>query len=212
MGQAVLKGLLFCCVSHPETPPVRVRHRCTAFLYCADHNCEKLTTAWEIGSGIHREGGYNLTVSRKEISAGAMFIAFGFAYGYQSAFGLQVGTVRNMGPGLFPLALSIILFGIGLAVAFNGLQGDRLASKSAGIPWRPICFISAATVCFALFATTLGMLPVTFLTTFIASFARKQTRVLPALFMSACIAVFCSLLFTYGLGLPLPVFGSLFRS
>jgi hypothetical protein len=149
-----------------------------------------------------------VNASRKDLPAGAIFIAFGLIYGYQSITAMPVGTLTRMGPGLFPAILSVLLILLGLGIVLRGvLGGDEI--PFGAIPWRAVLLIAASTIVFAIFADDLGMLPGVFLTASIAAFAKRGVRVWHALLLGLCIAVFCSLLFTIGLGLPLPVLGSL---
>ena len=67
--------------------------------------------------------------------------------------------------------------------------------------------LSLSTVVFAAFLQVLGMLPGVFVTALLACLASNQIKLLPALAISLGIAVFCVLVFSYGIRLPVPVFG-----
>jgi hypothetical protein len=151
-----------------------------------------------------------MDVNRKDLATGAIFIAFAMAYGYMSLTTMPVGSAVQMGPGFFPAMLAGCLGVIGLGVI---IRAFFVASEHPfGImPWRAVILLSLATIVFAAFVDDLGMLPGTFVTAFIACLASPKIKLWQAAVISLCIAAFCSLVFTVGLGVPLPILGDLFR-
>jgi hypothetical protein len=150
-----------------------------------------------------------MSVNRKDLATGSIFIAFAVTYGYMSLATMSVGTPTQMGPGFFPATLAGCLGLTGVGVIVRGFWVSSEYSFGA-IPWRAIICISVATVMFAAFADDLGMLPATFLTSFIACLADPRISVGKNMMTSLCIAVFCSLVFSLGLGVPLPILGDIF--
>jgi len=150
-----------------------------------------------------------MTANRKDLASGAIFIVFGLVYGYLSITSMPLGSATRMGPGFFPAVLSglVTLMGLIILVRAFVVGGD---TPFDAVPWRPILCLSLGTILFAAFADDLGMLPATFVTATIAALARRETKLWHAAVLGLAIAVFCSLVFTFGLGLPLPIFGSLF--
>lgn len=152
-----------------------------------------------------------MVVNRKDLAVGAIFIGFAVTYGYMSLTAMPVGTARQMGPGFFPTVLACCLGLVGVGVI---VRAFKIASEHPfGIfPWRAVLLLSLATIFFAAFVDDLGMLPGTFITAFVASLASRTVRLWRALVTSLCIAVFCSLVFSFALGVPLPILGSIFQS
>jgi hypothetical protein len=151
-----------------------------------------------------------VTANRKDLAVGAIFIGLGLIYGYLSLTSMSLGTPTRMGPGFFPAMLSGLIVLVGAIVLVRAfVQGGEVTFET--IPWRPIGLLTLAIVIFAAFADQLGMLPATFLTAGIAALAKRETKLWQAAAMGLCIAAFCSLVFTIGLGLPLPILGSWFR-
>ena len=147
--------------------------------------------------------------NRKDFATGAIFAAFALVYGYMSLTTMQLGTPVAMGPGFFPAMLSAAL----LAVA--GFLIVRSFVRTGETPfgvfaWRAVVFITLAIVVFATTAEGLGMLPGAFVAALIASAASRTMTPLLALGIAAGISVFCTLVFTTGLGVPIPVFGRWF--
>jgi|AutmiccBRH37_all_1029493.scaffolds.fasta_scaffold00595_15 hypothetical protein len=151
-----------------------------------------------------------MEINRKDMATGVIFLGFAGSYGYMSLQTMPVGTATQMGPGYFPAVLSGCLAITGLAVIARSLRGD--AETPFGIvPWRAIFCLSAATIAFAALADDLGMLPATFLTSFIACLASPRIGIGQNILTSLCIAGFCSAVFGAALGVPLPLFGELLR-
>ncbi|MBS7699988.1 MULTISPECIES: tripartite tricarboxylate transporter TctB family protein [unclassified Chelatococcus] len=152
-----------------------------------------------------------MDINRKDLTAGLIFIAFAATYGYMSLNTMSVGTATQMGPGFFPAMLAACLAVTGVAVIVRAFSSG--CERPFGVvPWRAITFLSLATVVFAAFADQLGMLPGTFVTTFTSCLASPRISLRQNLLISICLAVFCSLVFSIGLNVPLPIIGGIFRS
>ena len=139
-----------------------------------------------------------------EAICGVIFIGLGVAFGWQS-FNLDLGTAFRMGPGYFPLVLSVILILLGAVIL---LRAGRVQNEPMGpIAWRGLLFILPAPIFFGLTVRGLGFVPSLFLTALIAAFASHKMKPLMALALSAGLTVFSVAVFNYGLGLPFQRFG-----
>lgn len=135
---------------------------------------------------------------------GALFIAAGLIFAYQSWM-LDMGTALRMGPGYFPLVLSLALLLLGIVIL---VQATRVKGEPLGaIAWRGMLLILPAPVFFGLTVGGLGFVPAVFLTALIASFASLRMKPLMALILSAAVTLFSYAVFTRGLGLPFRTFG-----
>jgi hypothetical protein len=135
---------------------------------------------------------------------GALFMLAGLFFAIQSA-SMQIGTAFRMGPGYFPLVLSIILIGLGAVVFVSALRHE---SEPIGhIAWRGMIFILLAPVLFGLLLRGLGFIPSIFVTALVASLASTRMRPFSATAIAATLALFTTLVFVYGLGLPFRLFG-----
>lgn len=146
----------------------------------------------------------------KDVASGAIFAGIGALYGTIALTSLQMGTALEMGPAYFPVILSGALVLLGIGIAARGLLRERPATPFGAVSWRAIGMISAATLVFAAFLDDLGMFPGIFLTSLIASLASTRARLLKAALASLAIAAFCTLVFSYAVRLPVPVFGPWF--
>jgi hypothetical protein len=148
---------------------------------------------------------HKITIDWTDALAGLLFILFGLLFGVQS-LGLEIGTAFRMGPGYFPLVLSGILILLGLAIIAKSVH-DRGSAGIGTLAWRGVLFILPAPIFFGLTVRGLGFVPAIFLTTLIAALASFNMRLHWALLLAAGVAVFATLVFSYGLGLPFRRFG-----
>lgn len=148
-------------------------------------------------------------MNHKDIASGALFVLLGASYGGMALTTLTIGSARNMGPGYFPIVLGGVLVGLGLAISLRGCFTGH-GSPFGPIPWRGIIVIPVAMMLFAVFLNDLGLLPGIFLLTFISSCANPKVNLFKAGAVSLSIALFCTLVFAYGVRLPVQVIGPLF--
>ena len=146
----------------------------------------------------------SLSFDATEAICGAFFIALGVFFAWQS-YGLELGTAFRMGPGYFPLLLSIVLIVLG---AFIFVRAGKVSGEPLGpIAWRGIFFILPAPIFFGMTVRGLGFVPALFFTALIACFASGRMTPLMALALSAALTAFSVAVFSYGLGLPFQRFG-----
>jgi Tripartite tricarboxylate transporter TctB family len=121
--------------------------------------------------------------------------------------GYSMGTPARMGPAFFPFWLGLILFALGLVIAFIGLREE--GGKDAEFPtyhWKPILFVLGSVVMFGLILKAVGMLIAGFLTVIVSSMGNPEkfhTR--DVIFLAIGLVVFCALVFVWGLKLPIPL-------
>ena len=148
-----------------------------------------------------------MTFNRSDLGAGAIFIAIGLFFGLTTLADLDIGTARRMGPGFFPIMLSGILIALGLVILAKGFgQSD---GERGALPWRGLVVLLSVPVVFGVLIRPLGMVPVLLLTTFITSFASRRMSVVAAVLLAIGLTAFCTVVFNFGLGLPLRLFGPL---
>lgn len=151
-----------------------------------------------------------MTIDRKDLGTGAVFIAVALLYGGIAYRSLPIGEALDMGPGYFPLVLSALLAAIGVILIVRALIARQAAPFFGKIAWRGMIAISAAALVFALFLRQLGLLPAVFLTSFVCSLASERASVPTALALGLFLSLFCTLVFAYGVRLPIPIIGTWF--
>jgi hypothetical protein len=147
-------------------------------------------------------------LNRRDAASGAIFVAIGAAFAL-GARSLEIGSALRMGPGYFPLVLSFILVAVGLVIIATSFTGP--SEPLTPVPWRGLILVLAAPVLFGLSVRKLGLLPAIVLAALVSVYASR--RATPGLAIVLCVALtlFCLGVFSYGLGLPLPLLGPWLR-
>jgi hypothetical protein len=140
----------------------------------------------------------------KKIITGGIFLAFGMA-GAILSLGYNLGTPTRVGPGGFPLLLSVILSGLGLANLIMGVLAPYEGGLGSGRA-RSIYLVPLSVVFFAVTVEPLGLVAAIIGTTLIACLANPTIRIVEVAVMCAVLAVFGAGLFVYGLNLPFSLF------
>jgi hypothetical protein len=142
--------------------------------------------------------------SPKDFWCGLLLIAVSaiFAVGL---IGLPIGTAFRMGPGYFPMVLMILLAFLGLLILINGvrLEGPPIGTVSL----RSILLIAMPIIFFGLTLRGLGLVLSLGITVFATTFAYRNWNAGVAIATTWALIAASILIFVYGLGLPLSLFG-----
>lgn len=120
---------------------------------------------------------------------------------------LEMGSSFRMGPGYFPTILSGLLIVLGAVIAGFAMRRPAEEGGVGEVPWRGIILIVGSVLFFGLFLRSLGLAPVTLVVVLVSAWASRYAGVPSSILLAVGIAIFCTLLFIRGLGLPLPVIG-----
>lgn len=142
----------------------------------------------------------------KNIVASGTLLAVGIGFGISSIFTMDVGSALRMGPGYFPLILSIVITVIGVVIGIKALR-DTEAFHPQIAPLRALIAIIVAPILFGLTVRGMGFVPAVALTSLSAATAATGQRPLVVLAITLGITVFCLAVFYYGLGLPVRLIG-----
>jgi len=148
------------------------------------------------------------TFDPTNVICGAFFTLTGIVFAWQS-LQVELGTMLRIGPGGMPLALSLLLIGLGLVILFSALR--QVGEPVGIIAWRGILFITLAPIIFGLTVRDLGFVGSVFITALFASFASFRMKPLYAIVLSVALTAFSTLVFSYALGLPFERFGPWLR-
>lgn len=147
--------------------------------------------------------------SRTDLVAGGIFVAIAAIFGWK-ATSYEMGQLIAMGPGFVPLSLSIMLGGLGIALAVFGRDGG--GEISGPIPWRGIVLTCVSLVLFGAYCREIGLLPAVFVSSFLTALASRQNSIVSAIWIAGALSLLCWLVFKVGLGLTLPLIGPAFGS
>lgn len=148
----------------------------------------------------------DLKDARKDLGAGAVFVAFGLAFAI-TASTYEVGSPLRMGPGFFPLALGAILVVLGLLIALKAFVSPE-TGEFGPVPWRSAALLVAAILFFGFAVRGLGIAPTLFVSVLLAALAGRDIKVVPALVIAGSLTVLSILIFIVALQLPLPLLGN----
>lgn len=143
----------------------------------------------------------------RDFWAGLLYLIIGAAALYMAA-DYEMGTAISMGPGYFPKVLSGLLMAIGVISMIRSflVEGEPLK----GFALSKIIYVTVSIIAFALLVEGAGLAIAVVAVFFISALASKFFNWKFTLGIALGAAVFCSLVFVKGLGIPLPIFGSWF--
>ncbi len=131
-----------------------------------------------------------------------LLISVFFSFGLPE---LRIGSPSNLGPGFVPSLLTFLLAGVGVTMSLSGLRGPAVAMEK--FEWSALAFIVGAVVFFGVTIRIAGLIPSLAGTLLIASMARRGQRWLEVIVATTVITAAMVLIFRFGLGIPLPLFG-----
>ncbi len=149
---------------------------------------------------------------KRDYYAGALIAFIGVFMGLNT-LNYNIGNLRNIGPGMLPMVLCIILVTLGLLIAINAADPvgegahdhlDPTAPKTPDIKGGFAIVIGM--LAFVVLTQTLGMVAGTFACVFIAAIGDKDATWLGSFVLASVITVVGVAVFIYGLKMNLPLF------
>ncbi|MGI8526745.1 MAG: tripartite tricarboxylate transporter TctB family protein [Pseudolabrys sp.] len=143
---------------------------------------------------------------KRDYYAGALMVLIGLVAANDGTH-YAMGTLRQMGPGYFPVALGVLLIVLGALIAGTASTGGP-ASEEAALPhseWRGWAAIIAGPVAFIILGKYFGMAPATFACVFISALGDRETTLKGAIILASAMTAFGVILFSYLLKIPMPV-------
>jgi hypothetical protein len=139
---------------------------------------------------------------QKDFWSGILFVAFGCA-GLWIGRDYAVGTVVRMGPGFFPMMMSVALIGIGGFLVARSLvvAGEPIER----IALWPQLLILGAIVAFGLLIERIGLAVAVMAVAAVSGVAAQGLRWFELVALSLAMSALSVALFVYLLGQPIPV-------
>ena len=140
-----------------------------------------------------------------DLLTGFLFLglgAFAIIYGWN----YPIGTAARMGPGYFPMILASGLILLGGILVGRTLVAPKADDTLGEIAIRPLVFVLAGTLAFALVVERTGFIIASFVLIFAARCADRDFRLVEVTLLAAVLVVFIAALFWLGLSLPLKPF------
>ena len=149
------------------------------------------------------------------MKAGLPLLAFGAAV-FAASWSYEIGELRRMGPGYFPMLLGAALCVFAVLIVLQdararlagGSEADRPASPPGHLRHlgRSAILPLAAILLFAVLLETAGLFPAVVASVAAAGFAERSNKLLTVLAIAVATAIFVSVVFVYALGIPLRLF------
>lgn len=148
-------------------------------------------------------------MSYKDLVTGILLTLLGFFISLYAAYHYEIGSLRNMGPGYFPLVLAILLSLSGLSIAAIALLKSRSQSgDSRNFNFRSFLSTIAAITLFAFLIYPLGIFLATMILAVVSLITARDLSLGRIALIAIGLAIFSWLVFKVGLKMPLPVFPS----
>ena len=147
-----------------------------------------------------------LTQKPRDVFGGLIVMTIGTGFLVYSR-ALDIGTASRMGPGYFPIILSILMILLGLVIAGLALRGPTTEHSFGQVPWRGLLLLIGAVLFFGFVVRGLGLASAVLIVVLATAWASRYARLRSSLLLSIGLAAFCAVLFIRLLGLPLPLTG-----
>lgn len=143
---------------------------------------------------------------QRDILGGLVLVVVGLGMGVYASLNYDIGTLRRMGPGMFPMGVGYLLAFLGALSILPTLLGqvDRERIQPA-IKWAPAGVILVSVVSFALLIRPFGLIPAIVATTLFASQAEHGNRLRSIIGLCATLVALSYVLFIHALGLPMRI-------
>jgi hypothetical protein len=142
----------------------------------------------------------------KFVIVGCIFVALALLF-FTGSLSLNLGTAGRMGPGYFPLMLSVVLGALGLSVLAVGFFHDGDLPSAPNI--RALIFVGLGVGFFAYAVRPLGIVPAVAVSSLLFSLAGREFKLLTAVIAALVLSLGSWALFVVGLSMPWPAFGPL---
>lgn len=139
----------------------------------------------------------------RDLIGGGLLIVLGLWIGFHSLANFNLGTVSQMGPGMFPACLGFLMALLGLVI---GLPALFRPGPLLSIEWRSLGMILLAVLAFGLLVVPFGMVPAVGAATIISMGSGDRFKWLESVIVAAVLCVLAYLIFRIGLGIFLDPF------
>lgn len=138
----------------------------------------------------------------KSVIGGGLLLLLGLFVLAHSWTNYDLGTLRRMGPGLFPAGLGALLAVNGLAIAVTGLLTEGALPN---VEWKPLGLVTVAVVIFALTVGAFGLVPAVVLMTVPAALADGRLGLFGTTALALVLAVLSVLMFVVAFNMQIAV-------
>jgi hypothetical protein len=145
---------------------------------------------------------------RRDHFAGGLIVLVGMSAVFYGRL-YEIGTLKHMGPGFFPVAVGVILTLLGIAIAFTAPRATAPIAKReepSRWEWRGWICILLGFVAFILLIKRGGMIPATTAIVMISAMAERDNKIVSALILALLMNLIVVVVFKWALQMPFPLF------
>jgi len=139
----------------------------------------------------------------RDIAGGGLLILLGLGIAYYTYTHYSIGSMRQMGPGMFPAMMGLLLAALGVATLVPAFFRVGVHYQ---LEARPLLAIGGGLVSFPIIYPFLGLVPAIVSTAVLAGFADKTSTLRAKIVLGLVLSVICYLVFILGLRLPMATF------
>jgi hypothetical protein len=139
----------------------------------------------------------------RDILGGGILALLGTFVVLHSGANYRLGTFGQMGPGMFPFSLGVLIAAVGLIIMIPAFF------RPGGLPvpeWRPLFFVLAAVASFALVTAYFGLAPAIAVLTVLSVLADNKLGPLGTFILAIVLCVIAIVIFRMGLGIQIPIY------
>lgn len=148
---------------------------------------------------------------QRDFYAGGLMILVGVFAAYVATT-YDIGSLADMGPGFFPLVLSVLIAGLGVGIATGAgnpqaqeAHGPMAHANRTGADLRGWIAILAAVVVFIFLGNFAGMAPATFACVFVAAMGDRRNSWKTSGILALGVTIFAVLVLALGLRVQMPI-------
>lgn len=146
---------------------------------------------------------------KADLAAGLLVALLGAAVAIYAATSYDLGTLRRMGPGMFPMGLGILMGALGLILALGTARRTQaplaLARERITVEFRSAALATAGVIAFGLLIRPAGLILAVLAVVAIPAFADRKNRPLPIIALALSMTALAVAIFPWLLGLPIPL-------
>lgn len=133
-----------------------------------------------------------------DVLGGLLFCVLGLSAFFYARANYDLGDLSEMGPGLFPAYIGIIMFLLGIGISIQAL---RKHYQARSLNLRPMLAVVLGVVAFALIIERFGAIPAIFALVFIAAWPEPSLTFRRTMILATALVVIAYLVFKVGLSM-----------
>jgi hypothetical protein len=140
-----------------------------------------------------------------DIISGILVALFGLVVAIYAFNHYPLGTLRRMGPGMFPAGLGGIISCLGAALAVSAFFRRGHVAINFRFEFRTAFLVVTSVVVFALLIRSAGLVPAVIAVVFISAVADRAATLKSTVVLAVALCALAYVLFRLALGLNLPL-------